>query len=36
MRITIVSKEELTNKIFAGFKDDFAMSGLGRSLDVLL
>jgi hypothetical protein len=36
MRITIIAEEELTNKILAGFQDDFAMSGLGRSLDVLL
>jgi hypothetical protein len=36
MRITIISEEELTNKILAGFEDDFAMSCLGRSLDVLL
>lgn len=36
MRITIIAEEELTNKILACFEDDFAMSGLGRSLDVLL
>ena len=36
MRITIIAEEELTHKVLAGFKNDFAMSGLGRSLDVLL
>ena len=36
MRITIIAEEELTYKVLAGFKDDFAISGLGRSLDVLL
>jgi hypothetical protein len=36
MRITIIAEEELTHKILAGFEDDFAMSGLGRSLDVFL
>src|ERR1700738_2592272 len=36
MRIRIIAEEELTHKVLAGFKDDFAMSGLGRSVDVLL
>ena len=36
MRSTITAEEELTYKVLAGFKDDFAMSGMGRSLDVLL
>ena len=36
MRITIVAEEELTHQIFAGFKNIFAMSGLGSVLDVLL
>jgi hypothetical protein len=36
MRITIIAEEELTHKILAGFEDDFTMSGLGHSLDVLL
>ena len=36
MRISIIAEEELTHKVLAGFKDDFAMSDLGRSLDVLL
>ena len=35
MRITIIAEEKLTNKIFANFEGDFAMSGIGRSLDVL-
>ena len=36
MRVTIITEDELTHKIFAGFKNNFGMSGLGRSLDVLL
>jgi hypothetical protein len=36
MRISIIADGELTHKVLDGFKDDFAMSGLGRSLDVLL
>jgi hypothetical protein len=36
MRLTIIAEEELTHKILAGFEDNFAMSCLGRSLDVLL
>ena len=36
MRIIIIAEEELTHKVLDGFKDDFAMSGLGRSLNVLL
>ena len=35
-RSTITAEEELTHKVFAGFEDDFAMSGLGRTLHVLL
>ena len=34
--ITIIAEEELTHKVFAGLKNNFAMSGLGRSLDILL
>jgi hypothetical protein len=30
MRITFIAEEELTHKVLAGFKDDFAMSGLGH------
>ena len=36
MRITIVGGEELTHKVLASFKNNFAMSGLGSVLDVLL
>jgi hypothetical protein len=36
MRISIIAEEELTHKVFAGLKNNFAMSGLGRSPDVLL
>ena len=36
MRISIIAEEEFTDKVLAGFEDDFAMSGLWRSLDVLL
>ena len=36
MRISIIAEEELTHKVLAGLKNNFAMSGLGRSLDVLL
>ena len=36
MKITIIAGEELTHKVFVGFEDDFAMSGMGHSLDVLL
>ena len=36
MRITIIAEEEFTYKVLVGFEDDFAMSGLGRSLDVFL
>ena len=36
MRSTITTEEELTHKVFAGFEDDFAMSGMWRSLDVVL
>jgi len=36
MRITIIAEEEFTYKVLVGFEDDFAMSGTGRSFDVLL
>ena len=36
MRIIIIAEEELTHKVLVGFTDDFAMSGLGRSFNVLL
>jgi hypothetical protein len=36
MEITIIAEEELTHKVLADFEDDFAISFLGRSLDVLL
>jgi hypothetical protein len=36
MRNNIIAEEELTHKILACLKNNFAMSGLGRSLDVLL
>ena len=36
MRISIIAEEELTHKVLAGFKNNFAVSGLGRSLHVLL
>ena len=36
MRISIIAEEELTHKVLAGLKNNFAMSGLGSSLDVLL
>ena len=36
MRIIIIAEEELTHKGRDGFKDDIAMSGLGRSFNVLL
>ena len=36
MRIIIIVEEELTHEVFVGFKDDFALNGLGHSLDVLL
>jgi hypothetical protein len=35
MRITIIAEEELTHKVLGGFKNNFAMSGLGRLLDML-
>jgi len=34
--VTITGKEELTNNVLAGFKDDLAVCGLGRTLNVLL
>ena len=36
MRFNIITKEDLTHKIIASFKDNFDMSGLGHSLDVHL
>jgi hypothetical protein len=36
MRISIIGEEELTHKVLAGLKNNFVVSGLGRSLDVLL
>jgi hypothetical protein len=36
MRNNIIAEEELTNKVLAGLKNNFAVSGLGRSVDVLL
>ena len=36
MRVTIITEEEFTHNIFAGFKNDFSLSALGRSVDVLL
>jgi hypothetical protein len=36
MRNSIIAEEELTHKVLAGLKNNFAVSGLGRSLDVLL
>ena len=35
MRIIIIAEEELTHKDLVGFKNNFAMSGLGRLLDIL-
>ena len=34
--ITINLEEELTHEVLAGFQNDFAVSGLGHSLDVLV
>ena len=36
MRINIVAREELTHKVFDGLKNNFAVSGLGSALNVLL
>ena len=36
MRNSIIAEEELTHKVLACLKNNFAVSGLGRSLDVLL
>lgn len=36
MRNTVIAEEELTHKVFAGLKNNFAVSGLRRPLDVLL
>jgi hypothetical protein len=35
-RNSIIAEEELTHKVLAGLKNNFAVSGLGRSVDVLL
>jgi hypothetical protein len=35
MRTTIIAEEELAHKVLSSFKDNFSMSGSGRSLDVL-
>jgi len=34
--LSIFRKEELTNNVLAGFKDDLAVRGLRRTLNVLL
>ena len=36
MKSTIIAEEELTHKVLAGFEDEFALSGLGRLLNMLL
>jgi hypothetical protein len=36
MKNTIIAEEELTNKVLAGLKSNFVVSGLGRSFHVLL
>ena len=36
MRITIIAEEDLAHKVLVGFQKDFAMSGLRRSLNMLL
>ena len=36
MRNSIIAEEELTHKVLAGLKNNFAVSGLGRSLYVFL
>ena len=36
MFLTIFRKEELTNNVLASFKDDLAVRGLRRTLNVLL
>ena len=36
MFLTIFRKEEVTNNVLDGFKDDLAVSGLRRTLNVLL
>ena len=36
MRITFIAEDELTDKVLAGLKNNFAICSLGRSLDVLL
>jgi hypothetical protein len=34
--VIFARKEEITNNVHAGFKDDFAVRGLGRTVNVLL
>ena len=36
MCVTIARKEELTNNVLVGFKDDLAVRGLRRTFNVLL
>jgi hypothetical protein len=36
MRNIIIAEEELTHKVLDGLKNNFVVSGLGHSLDVLL
>ena len=36
MRFNIIAEDELTHNVLACLNNNFAMSGLGRSLDVLL
>ena len=36
MRISIIAEEKLTHKVLAGLKNNFAVSGLERSLNVLI
>jgi hypothetical protein len=36
MRITIIAEEELTHNVLARIKNNFSVSGLGRSFHVLL
>ena len=32
----MIAEDELTHKVLASLNNDFSMSGLGRSLDVLV
>jgi hypothetical protein len=34
--VIIARKEEITNNVFASFKDDLVVRGLGRTVNVLL